>query len=135
MPSRFRLLEHLGSGGMGSVYRAFDRDLKHEVALKTMHGMSPEDRLRLKREFRALAHIVHPNLVNLYELVADERWCFFTMELVSGVDFVEYTRGVEAARTDPETFVRRLRDAGTQLASALQALHLGGKLHRDVKPS
>lgn len=120
---------------MGSVYRALDRERNHEVALKTMHGMGPEERIRLKREFRALAHIVHPNLVNLYELVADERWCFFTMELVFGVDFVEYTRGGGSAPTDQETFVERLRHAGTQLASALQALHLGGKLHRDVKPS
>jgi tetratricopeptide (TPR) repeat protein len=121
---------------MGSVYRAYDTELGHEVALKVLHTLAPKDRLLLKVEFRALSNIVHPNLVNLYELIADEQSCFFTMELISGVDFVRYIRG--SADGDPASiasFHSRMRDAARQLALALHALHESGKLHRDVKPS
>jgi tetratricopeptide (TPR) repeat protein len=128
------LIERLGSGGMGTVYRAYDRELGQEVALKVLHSFTAEDRLRLKLEFRALANIVHPNLVDLYELVADETSCFFTMELVSGRNFVDYTRSVLADQGRAAEFVERLTGAGRQLALALDALHSGGKLHRDVKP-
>src|SRR5690349_7269965 len=88
--TRFSLIEALGSGGMGIVYRAYDRELGHEVALKLLHVMSAQDRLRLKEEFRTLSELAHPNLVNLYELVVNECTCFFTMELVNGADFVAF---------------------------------------------
>src|SRR6516162_4836765 len=90
--SRFEVRGTLGTGGAGTVYRAFDRQLQREVALKLLRNSSGRDLYRFKREFRALADIVHPNLVALHELhaVGDE-W-YFTMELVDGVSFIDWVR-------------------------------------------
>src|SRR6516225_7337230 len=73
VPPRFRLLSRLGDGGMGVVYRAYDSELAADVALKTLNGVSANDLYHLKQEFRALADIRHPNLIDFYELFADER--------------------------------------------------------------
>src|SRR5688500_1939799 len=77
---RYAVAGSLGSGGMGMVYRAFDRRLRRDVALKTLRQASGRDLYRFKREFRSLADIVHPNLIALHELhTTGEQW-FFTME-------------------------------------------------------
>jgi serine/threonine protein kinase len=77
---------------MGVVHRVFDLELSCEVALKTLPTPSIELFYSLKEEFRAAADLVHPNLVRLYELFALETDCFFIMELVDGVSFVDFTR-------------------------------------------
>ncbi|MCG8419973.1 MAG: AAA family ATPase [Proteobacteria bacterium] len=83
---RFELERQLGAGGMGVVYLARDREREQQVAIKALARMSPMAILRFKREFRALADVVHRNLVGLYELhCVDDRW-FFTMEFVPGID-------------------------------------------------
>jgi len=90
---RYQIGERLGAGGMGVVYRAFDRERNTEVALKLLRKFSADAIYRFKQEFRALADVSHPNLVQLYELVsAGERW-FFTMELLDGRDFLGHVRG------------------------------------------
>lgn len=89
---RFRLVRRLGSGGMGVVYEALDRESNQLVALKTLRKMNANALLRFKNEFRALAYLAHPNLVNLGELFEQNGRLFFTMELLRGVDFLQYTR-------------------------------------------
>ena len=89
---RFELLRRCGQGGEGVVYEAYDAARGSRVALKHLHHASAAAGGSLRKEFRALAGIVHPNLVALYELFcADESW-FYTMELLSGVDFVTHVR-------------------------------------------
>jgi eukaryotic-like serine/threonine-protein kinase len=96
---RFELRRWLGAGGFGVVYEAYDRDHNATVALKTLQQMGAEALYRFKHEFRALADIAHPNLITLYELIADREHWFFTMELVEGVNFLRYVLP-EAHRAD-----------------------------------
>jgi len=100
---RFRLLGCLGEGGMGIVYEAFDLELNARVAIKTLRGVSPEHVMRLKREFRALQDLRHPNLVSLGELIEDSGQLFFTMELVTGMHFLEYVRPRNRHLLDTDT--------------------------------
>jgi len=140
---RFEVRGTLGAGGAGTVYRAFDRQLQREVALKLLRQASGRDLYRFKREFRALADIVHPNLVALHEMHATGGDWYFTMELVEGVSFIDWVRpgkqtGPARSRADIAEAAldeRRLRGALVQLVDALLALHRAGKLHRDLKPS
>ncbi len=69
---RFRILETLGKGGMGVIYRARDAEMQRDVALKTLRRLNPDDVFRLKEEFRAVAGIAHPNLVELHELFVED---------------------------------------------------------------
>src|SRR6478752_2852704 len=89
---RFQVRKRLGAGGMGVVYEVIDRERDLVVALKTLHHFDAAALYRFKKEFRALAEAVHPNLVRLWELFSDGDRCFFTMELVEGTDFRRYVR-------------------------------------------
>ena len=82
----------LGRGGMGLVYRAFDRARNAEVVLKTIRHENPGAILRFKQEFRSLLELIHPNLVRLYELISDGRGWYIVMELVEGRDFLRFVR-------------------------------------------
>ena len=90
--ARFTPIAFLGRGNMGFVYRVRDAETGAEVALKTLHDPTPDEVLQLKQEFRTLADITHHNLVRLYELFVDAHHCFFTMEVVDGVDLVSALR-------------------------------------------
>ncbi|MBX3192615.1 MAG: protein kinase [Labilithrix sp.] len=87
---RFVVEGCLGAGGMGVVHRARDLERGEVVALKTMSRVDPETLLRFKKEFRSLADISHPNVVQLYELFSEGDQWFFTMELVDGVDLLTW---------------------------------------------
>jgi serine/threonine protein kinase/tetratricopeptide (TPR) repeat protein len=89
---RFAVQRRLGSGGFGDVFQVLDRERNSVVALKTLRRMDPDALYRFKKEFRTLADLVHPNLVALYELLAEGHEWFFTMELVKGPDFLQFVR-------------------------------------------
>ena len=97
--TRFVIQDRLGAGGFGTVYRSFDLERGTTVALKTLHHLDARSLLGFKREFRALADISHPNLITLYELISDDEQCFFTMELVDGLNFREYVQEPDRLRT------------------------------------
>ena len=117
----------LGAGSMGVVYRAHDHRLGRAVAIKTLSHFDAHRLSQLKREFRTLAGLSHPNLVQLYELGAvGDRW-FLIMELVEGVELGSWLRTWPARP--------RVMKVIVGLFQALRALHAAGQVHRDVKPS
>ena len=129
---RFQLVRTLGRGGNGVVYEAFDPLRRETVALKVLYEHGPSYLYRLKREFRALAELRHPNLVALHELSVGPDDAHFTMELIDGCDLLSYASHAVLHAPAPES---RIRDALAQLTEGVHALHLAGKLHRDLKPS
>ncbi len=128
--ARFDVRSLLGRGANGIVYRVHDRETRRDLALKTLVSPDVEQIYHLKAEFRSLAKIVHPNLVQLEELVVTNDACFFTMELVDGTTLSSWANALPA-----DEKVERLTDVALQLASGIAALHDAGKLHRDIKPS
>src|SRR5438552_3936478 len=89
---RFEVRRHLGTGGMGVVFEAWDRERRVPVALKMLARLDGDALLRIKGEFRTLADLHHANLVELGELFEDGGRWFFTMELVEGVSFLRWVR-------------------------------------------
>jgi serine/threonine protein kinase len=121
---RYRIEEVLGSGGEGVVYRAWDAETEHSIALKTLHLENRVSLPALKREFRMLRDLTHPSLVQLRELVVDAEHSFFTMDYVDGVDLLS---AIDKGHD--------LRDLFLQLTRVLEFLHRLGRVHRDVKPT
>ncbi len=106
----YLILEELGRGGMGVVYKALDRRRNRHIALKTLHRTSGEAIQRLKREFRSLGNLAHPNVAILDELrCIDGRW-FVVMELVEGRHFHAYVCG-QARKNDFPTASQWTRSA------------------------
>ncbi len=126
---RFEIERRIGAGGAGVVYRARDQKAGVSVALKMLHLRDPDAIYWLKDEFRALADLVHPNLIQLHELFHEGGHWFFTMELVDGVAWNEHVAPFQ--RVD----YTRLCAALGQLVDGVEAMHGAGKLHRDLKPS
>ncbi|MCA9717653.1 MAG: serine/threonine-protein kinase PknK [Myxococcales bacterium] len=112
---------------MGQVFEARDARDGTLVAIKTLHNVDPKSLYKLKREYRAMADIVHINLVTLHELVVANSRCFIAMEYVEGRSFLDTIRGLGDNN-------HRLRALLRQLASGLRALHIRGRVHRDITP-
>jgi eukaryotic-like serine/threonine-protein kinase len=127
--TRFDVRRRLGAGAMGVVYEAWDRVRDQRVALKTLTDVQPAPLLALKREFRSVATVSHPNLVTFYELLSDGEQWLLSMEYVEGTDFTRYVRAHDVCDVD------RLRHTLPQIIRAVHALHAAGFLHRDLKPS
>ena len=134
--ARFDVVSLLGRGANGIVYRALDRETGRELALKTLSSPDAEQSYHLKAEFRSLAQITHPHLVQLEELFVSSDRCYFTMELVDGTTFAEFVRELRGDSHDwSGDALTRLGEVTAQLVSGISALHAAGKLHRDIKPS
>jgi len=129
-PERYEIRRALGSGGLGVVYEAIDRDTGATVAIKTLHDVTPENLYRLKREFRLLHGLQHPNVCQHYELFEHGGQWFIAMECVRGEHLLHAIRDERGDYDEA-----KLRDAMMQLAEALCALHDAGLVHRDLKPS
>src|SRR5437667_2692362 len=94
-PARFEIQRRLGSGGFGVVYEAYDRERQTVVALKELTRNDPAALYRFKREFRTLSDLVHPNLVTLYELISEQDQWLLAMELIRGVNFLDYVHDAQ----------------------------------------
>ena len=131
MLERYRLVDRLGAGGFGVVWRARDEHLEREVAVKAIariaaapHGGGDD---RPAREARAAARLNHPGIVALYEMGSDDDAVYLVSELVHGRTFAELGR----ARALSDRDIGRI---GVALADALGHAHTRGVIHRDVKP-
>jgi eukaryotic-like serine/threonine-protein kinase len=129
---RYDIQEMLGSGGMGVVYRAFDREVGEAVAIKALRPelgvIDPTLLERFKQELRLARRITHRNVVRTYDLGEVDGTYYITMELVRGTTVAMLIR--EAGRLDvPATLT-----IGKQMCRALEVAHEEGVIHRDVKP-
>ena len=121
---RFRILERIGAGGMGTVYRAFDERLQRQVAVKEVETPDPA---RMLREAQAAARLNHPGVVTLYELGEADGRAVLVSELVPG-------RTLAALRGSGELCDRDVAEIGADLCEALAHAHERGVVHRDLKP-
>ena len=127
----YRIIDKIGAGGMGEVYRAHDEQLDRDVALKLLPAGTVSDegaRKQFRKEALALAKLNHPNIETIYEFNSQDGVDFLAMELVPGQSLDEMLY----AGPMPELEVVRL---GTQFAEGLAAAHEQGIIHRDLKPA
>jgi eukaryotic-like serine/threonine-protein kinase len=125
----YDVIDLVGAGGMGEVYRARDGRLGREVAFKVLEptiAADPEYRRRFEHEARSASALNHPNIVTIYTVAEEDEVTFITMELVQG----ETLRHLMAATLRLQTVL----DISVQLAAALSAAHALGIVHRDLKP-
>ena len=128
--AHYEIRAHLGSGGMGEVYRAHDLTLHRDVALKVLppHLGSDPDRLRrFEQEARAASALNHPAIVAIYELGRADEQPYISMELVDG-------RTVRQLVAHGPLPLRKALSIAAQIASALAKAHAAGIVHRDLKP-
>jgi serine/threonine protein kinase/Tol biopolymer transport system component len=123
----YEILEHIGSGGMGDVYRAVDTRLDRSVAIKVLPAQNPVLRERMAREARAISGVSHPNICALYDIGSEDGVDYLVMEYLEGE-----TLAAKLGR-GPLPFSQVLR-VGAEIASALDVAHRAGVVHRDLKP-
>jgi len=127
----YRILERLGQGGMGLVYKAEDVNLRRIVALKVLPADLADDKVareRLLREAWAASRLSHPNIATIYEVAEGSGPLFVAMEFVDGQTLAQLM-------LDGPLGEQRVLAIGAQAADALEAAHQQGVVHRDVKPS
>src|SRR5215471_19589107 len=127
----YRILEEIGAGGMGVVYRALDERLQREVALKLLLPSAladPRLRNRARNEALALSKLSHPNIEAVYDFGSSDDFDFLVMELVPGVSL---DHKLAHERLDE----KQILDFGAQMAQGLAAAHQAGVVHCDLKPA
>jgi len=127
----YRVLEQIGSGGMGVVYSAHDERLERDVALKLLPAGTLTDetaRKRFRREALALSQLNHPNIVTVHDFDTQDGVDFLVLERVAG-------ETLDARLASGPMSEREVLKLGAQLAAGLEAAHQHGVVHRDLKPA
>jgi len=127
----YEILEPLGKGGMGEVYRARDTKLERDVAIKVLPedlADDPDRLARLQREAKLLAALNHPSIATVHALEGEEGASFLVLELVTG-------ESLEQKLAKGRLPVEKALDICKQIAEALEAAHGAGIIHRDLKPA
>lgn len=128
---RYEILKRIGSGGMADVYMAKDHKLNRNVAVKVLKKEYVDDEKFLKKfqtEAQAIASLIHPNIVNIYDVGAEDGVDYIVMELAEGVTLKEYIRRVG------HLSAKKTVDISIQIAAAIAHAHKNHIIHRDIKP-
>src|ERR1043165_3092255 len=126
---KYRILDLIGEGGMGEVFRAHDPILDRNIALKVISAADEDRRLRFRREAQSAARLTHPNIVTVHDFGEDSGRFFMAMELLDGHDLKR------AIATNAFADLRSKLEVMEQVCDAVAHAHMMSIVHRDLKPA